>query len=59
MWKKKVDEELVMYGIICLVNECDMECFNEVRMYEKKIMVRLRVIVRIFGLEMKIGDVEY
>ena len=59
MRKKKVDEESVMYGIIRLANERDMERLNEARMHEKKTMVRSRAIARTLGLEMKIGDVEY
>jgi len=59
MRKKKVDEESVMYGIIRLANERDMERLNEARTQENKTMVRSRAIARTLGLEMKIGDVEY
>lgn len=59
MKKKRVDEEAIMYGIIRIANERDMERLNEARRQENKTMVRARAIARTLSLDMKIGDVEY
>lgn len=59
MKKKRVDEESVMYGIIRLANERDMERLDEARKQERHTMVRARAISRTLDLDMKIGDVEY
>lgn len=59
MKKKKVTDDAVLFNIIRKANERDLERLTEARLDEKKTMIRSRVIARMLGLEMKIGDVEY
>ncbi|MGB4838391.1 MAG: regulatory iron-sulfur-containing complex subunit RicT [Saprospiraceae bacterium] len=59
MKKKYTNEDRVALKVIRKANERDLEKLEEARDLEKETMVRARVISRIMGLDMKIGDVEY
>ena len=59
MKKKRVNEDRVVSKVIRIANERDLEKLEEARSKEQRAMVRARVIARLLGLQMKIGDVEY
>jgi cell fate regulator YaaT (PSP1 superfamily) len=59
MKKKRVNEDRVVSKVIRVANDRDLEKLEEARSKEQKAMVRARVIARLLGLQMKIGDVEY
>lgn len=59
MKKKRVNEDRVIHKVLRRANERDLEKLEEARSKEQKTMVRARVIARMLGLNMKIGDVEY
>ena len=59
MKKKNVKEDSVVFSILRIANERDMDKLEEARALEKNTMVRSRAIARTLGVDMKIGDVEY
>lgn len=59
MKKKRLQENHVVYNILRIANERDLEKLEEARQLEMSTMVRARAIAASLGLNMKISDVEY
>jgi cell fate regulator YaaT (PSP1 superfamily) len=59
MKKKMVKQSALFLNIIRRANPRDTEKLEEVRTYEREMMIRARVIARTLDLDMKIGDVEF
>lgn len=59
MKKKKVKEDQVIHDVIRLASARDLERMRSARKREKEVLIRSRAIIASFGLEMKLGDVEF
>jgi cell fate regulator YaaT (PSP1 superfamily) len=59
MKKKMVKSSALFLNIIRRANPRDVEKLQEVRAYERDMMIRGRAIARTLDLDMKIGDVEF
>lgn len=59
MKKKNVSEERVIYKVIRLASERDLDHMHQAREMEKLALVKGRVIARSLNLDMKLGDIEY
>jgi cell fate regulator YaaT (PSP1 superfamily) len=59
MKKKMVKQSALFLNIIRRANPRDVEKLDEVRNYERDMMIRGRAIARTLDLDMKIGDVEF
>ena len=59
MKKKMVKSSALFLNVIRRANPRDVEKLEEVRTYERDMMIRGRAIARTLDLDMKIGDVEF
>jgi len=59
MRKKNVVEDRVIYKIIRLASDRDIDHMHQAREMEKLALVKGRVIARSLNLDMKLGDVEF
>lgn len=59
MRKKKVTEKQVLYNVIRVANQRDLDRLTEAREQEMPAMVRARAIAGSLGLNMKLGEVEF
>jgi cell fate regulator YaaT (PSP1 superfamily) len=59
MKKKMVKQSALFLNVIRRANPRDVEKLQEVRTYERDMMIRGRAISRTLDLDMKIGDVEF
>ncbi|MBP6184698.1 MAG: hypothetical protein KA479_07125 [Saprospiraceae bacterium] len=59
MKKKKINENQVIYNVIRLANERDLDRLSEAREQELPTLVRARAISASLGLNMKLGDIEF
>ena len=59
MKKKMVKQSALFLNVIRRANPRDVEKLQEVRTYERDMMIRGRAIARTLDLDMKIGDVEF
>jgi cell fate regulator YaaT (PSP1 superfamily) len=59
MKKKMVKSSALFLNVIRRANPRDVEKLQEVRTYERDMMIRGRAIARTLDLDMKIGDVEF
>ncbi len=57
--KKRVKEEKITNKIVRAASQRDLENMYEAREIEKRSLVKARAIVRSFGLDMKLGDIQY
>lgn len=59
MKKKNVAEDRVIYKVIRLASDRDIDHMHQAREMEKLALVKGRVIARSLNLDMKVGDVEF
>ncbi len=59
MKKKKINENQVIYNVIRLANERDLDRLSEAREQELPTLVRARAISASLGLNMKLSDIEF
>ncbi len=59
MRKKRVKESHVTHKIVRIASKKDIEKMFEAREIEKQSLVKARAIVRNYGLDMKLGDIQF
>jgi len=59
MKKKNVAEERVIYKVIRLASDRDLDHMRQAREMEKLALIKGRVIARSLNLDMKLGDIEF
>jgi len=59
MKKKNVAEERVIYKVIRLATDRDLDHMRQAREMEKLALIKGRVIARSLNLDMKLGDIEF
>ena len=57
--KKAMKESAIFLNIIRRAHGRDLEKHDEVRTYEREMLVRARAVARTLDLDMKIGDIEF
>lgn len=59
MKKKNVSEDRVLFKVVRIATDRDLDHMQQARAMEKMALVKGRAISRSLGLDMKLGDIEY